>query len=149
MAIPILNQRLGEAYLDSKNIKNHYRFYPERGLIYMEDTTTGFVETMSIRTFVERYKSLNDMLGNSKKDVQDTRFAADVERLRRFIDQANSVARLAQEQGDPSKRETIQDRLRRLPVPLHVNRDERSMAPAATKLRRRISPRRAEFAGSF
>lgn len=115
---PYIGGRANMAILN----KNGYelRFWAERGLVRCEDSRDNSYTVMSIKTFLHRVKGINDMLGNSREDRRGLMHEDKVQDLRRFIDQALSVAKQAQEQGSPDDPSARRDAVRRLPATVIV-----------------------------
>lgn len=81
------------------------RYWAERGLIHCEDERDNSYETLTIRDFLLRVKSINDMLGNSKAVLAAEGFAHmdEVERQQRFVEEAADLVERAKTQQAPPR----------------------------------------------
>lgn len=81
------------------------RYWAERGLIHCEDARDNSYETLTVRDFLLRVKSINDMLGNSKAVLASEGFAHvdEIERQQRFVEESADLAERAKAQQAPPK----------------------------------------------
>lgn len=77
------------------------RYWAERGLIHIE-TSDNRYDTLSVRAFLHRVKGLVDMVGNSHASRKGVFDEATRQDYQRFFEEAEAIAKLAQEQGMPS-----------------------------------------------
>ncbi len=78
------------------------RWWAERGQLHWEDSRTNHYGVVSVRDFLERLRSINDMLSNGrKKENQDFMHADEVERHMKFIEAGIELVRKAKDQGMP------------------------------------------------
>lgn len=95
-----------------------YRWWADRGLIHVENKTTGDYETLSVRQTLIRLRGLNDMVRNSASDdegVMSQFFGGTLDEHQRFIEQMIEVIRRAQQQGQPDDPSAVRDAKRRRP----------------------------------
>lgn len=92
------------------------RVWAERGLVHYEDARTGYYDSMSVRTCLERISALSDMLGNSVRQAGGAMPYYDQWLAwRNFVDDVFEVCKRAREQGMPTDKSAVRDKIRRLP----------------------------------
>lgn len=85
------------------NAPKAVRWWAENGLIRYEDSRTSAYDVMSVRTFLERLRAVNDMLSNGNtKEATQMIHRDELERHMRFVEDGLELARIAKEQGEPS-----------------------------------------------
>ncbi len=82
-------------------LKRQVRFWAERGLIHCEDSADNSYKSMSVRSFLQRVKALNDMLARSSVNSDKGADASLREEVQRNVEKAAQIAQLAQVQGMP------------------------------------------------
>lgn len=95
------------------------RFWAERGLIHVEDSTDNSYDSFSVQECLYRMRAISDMLGNSTqraKHSEDQFDAANRHRQQQMLDGMIEVCRRAQIQGmpsDPTARADLKRRAKR------------------------------------
>lgn len=99
----------------------HLEMWAERGLIRIHDTRDGSVETVSVRTTLQRMKALQDMLFNKGSDnrreanTEDQFDQANRDRIQRMLEGMIQVCERAKAQGMPTDASARRDLARRAP----------------------------------
>jgi len=77
-------------------------YWAENGIIKHENSLMGYYQSMSVRSFLHRLQGISEMLGNTTNYKDGSIVGGDENiKLRRFIDKATELARIAQRQGMP------------------------------------------------
>lgn len=97
------------------------RFWPERGLIHVEDSRNNSYKSMSIREALFRVQALNDMV---KASTQETDYYDEITAQQSFIEDILRIVKVAQEQGSPDDPSAVRDLARRRPTSIVVPRAE-------------------------
>lgn len=85
------------------------RYWPERGVIHIEDVQTGDYKTITVKQALERVKGINDMVANTVAS-RGTFYAADeVEAHRRFVEHMIELIKIAKDQGEPGSASSIRE----------------------------------------
>lgn len=77
------------------------RWWAERGLIHVENASTGDYKTLTVKTCLIHLRGLHDMVGNSRQD-DGFHSPEEVAEHQRYIDAMIGVCQRAREQGMPS-----------------------------------------------
>ena len=76
------------------------RWWADAGLIHYEDSRDNSYTSMSIKTFLERLNSINEMLGNGlRSNNQNFVHNDELQRQMRFVEQGVDLAKLAKQQA--------------------------------------------------
>jgi hypothetical protein len=78
-----------------------YRWWAERGLIHSEVVETGDYASHLVRDILLRLRSLQDMIGNTRRRGMGGFRADDVESYQRYIEKMIDLCKKAQLQGRP------------------------------------------------
>lgn len=91
------------------------RWWADRGLLHVEDARDNTYESVPIRTFLQRLKAVNDMIGNSKTTLAKEGFAHkdELNRQQRFVEEGMELVRIAKEQGEAGSPDAVRDASRR------------------------------------
>jgi len=92
------------------------RFWAERGLIHIEDSSDNSYVTISVREALYRAKSISDMLGKSsqrEKHSHDPFTKMLIKHNRDMIDGIAHISQKARIQGSPDDESAVRDAVRR------------------------------------
>lgn len=103
MSVPLIGGEHGVVFFGPRSDPKCLRYWAERGMIHCEDSRDNSYETLGVREFLLRVKSINDMLGNSTKDLEGFAHTDEIQRQQNFVEEAAELAKKAQEQGMPPK----------------------------------------------
>jgi hypothetical protein len=94
-----------------------YRWWAERGMIHWENKENGDYGSQSVRITLARLRGVNDMVKNSLEDLsssgQKLFYHDEVEGHQRYIDQMVELVTQAQNQGQPTDKNSGKDAARR------------------------------------
>ena len=119
MAILIGNT--GVVYHELEGNPRAVRYWAERGLIHREDSKTGGYSSLTVTTFLERLRAINDMMSGGKtKENEKFVSRQELARTMKFVEQGVDLARKAKEQGDPDEPDARRAAKRALPTTVVV-----------------------------
>jgi hypothetical protein len=103
------------------------RFWAERGLIHCEDSFDNSYDSMSVRSFLQRVKAMNDMLARSASR-SDAGFDVPLrEEIQRNIEKATEIASQAQVQGMPQDASARRALVRGRPKTFYIGSSDKAI----------------------
>jgi hypothetical protein len=101
------------------NVSNFGRLkmWAERGLIHIEDMTTGGYQSESVASVLRRMKGISDMLANSRHTLKTSGFmySDEFEAHQKMLEEMTAVCQQAQQQGMPCDASARRELVRRRP----------------------------------
>jgi len=109
--VPLLGGQHKVIYFGPRDNQKRDRYWAENGLVHHEDRDTGEYESLSVREFLERLNAINQMIRGDRQVGKQ--IGIDVDRQQKFIEEGVALAQKAREQGMPTDKDAVKDRLRR------------------------------------